>query len=454
MNYKNGKNNERGKPFSTKMIPGILELASRTKYGMTSRNVPIYLFRPLNPKLSPCIVGCSKFSTTNVLALVDIPAWSSNSLSRGHLSRILGPCGDLKSEQEGLIHQYSTGTWKNTLFKSPSVQRDILRGITFNIDPRGCEDIDDVFTFGDDGYFYITISDVSEWTKANPEIYEKASRMGQTLYSNGKVVRPMLPFQKECSLLPLQSRLGISLRCKITETGVENISFHSTQIVNNESYTYDDVGKSIYAPKLREIVRKISGLDTDDTHEWVAQCMIFYNIEVAKILQRKQEGLLRIHEKPNVEKMERYTKYGADISYLAFKSAKYVHASHPNPHHWGLKTPLYCHATSPIRRFADIVNQMVLKGDSVPDLDIELLNELSKNAKRYERESFFMETLLTNSRRSIEGIALNDHRIWVPEWKRIISCKHTKPDGTRGTLHFSLDMNQTTWKRRMVFRFE
>ena len=436
------------------MIPGILELASRTKYGMTSRNVPIHLFRPLNPKLSPCIVGCSKISNTNVLALADIPAWSSSSLTRGTLNRILGPCGDFDAEQAALFHLYSTGNWNNTLFKTPKTERDILKGITFNIDPKGCQDIDDVFTFGDDGYFYITIADVAEWTKENPEIFQKASRKGQTLYSDGFPVSPLLPFQKECSLLPLRVRLGISLRCKITDNGVERVSFHPTQIVNNETYTYDDIGKSIYAPKLRDIVRKISGVDTDDTHEWVAQCMIFYNMEVAKILKKKKEGLLRIHESPDIHKMNLYARLGADATYLAFKSAKYAPASHPNPNHWGLKTPLYCHATSPIRRFADIVNQMVLKGDSVPDFDIDLLNELSKHAKQYERDSFFLESLRNLKIHSVDGIALSDHRIWVPEWKRIITCKHTKLDGTRGEVRFSLDMNQTTWKRRMVFRFD
>jgi hypothetical protein len=40
----------------------------------------------------------------------------------------------------------------------------------------------------------------------------------------------------------------------------------------------------------------------------------------------------------------------------------------------------------------------------------------------------------------------------VPGWKRMVSCKN-EAEGKRGTLHFSLDMNQPTWKKRMVFRF-
>jgi exoribonuclease R len=163
----------------SKMIPGILELASRTKYGMTSRNVPLYLFRPLNTKLSKCIVGCSHISTTNVLALVEVPDWITTTLTRGHLVRLLGPCGDFKAEREALIHQYSTTTWKKDLkFKTPSLDRHQIQGISFNIDPHGCEDIDDVFTIGDDGYYYITIADVAEWILENSNYERSRTRKG------------------------------------------------------------------------------------------------------------------------------------------------------------------------------------------------------------------------------------------------------------------------------------
>ena len=148
------------------MIPGILELTSRTKYGMTSRNVPLYLFRPLNQQLAPCIVGCSKLSTTNVIALVNVPKWDDNKLPRGNLDRILGNCGDFKAEEEALKYQYRKQGWSPGItisIPSPQPERHTITGISFNIDPEGCRDIDDVFTIGDDGYFYITIADVSEW---------------------------------------------------------------------------------------------------------------------------------------------------------------------------------------------------------------------------------------------------------------------------------------------------
>jgi len=437
------------------MIPGILELASRTKYGMTSRNVPLYLFRPLNTKLSPCIVGCSHISTTNVIALVEVPEWNTRTLTRGVLSRIIGECGNFVAEREGLIHQYSTTTWKKDLkFVTPSFDRTQIKGISFNIDPANCKDIDDVFTIGDDGYYYITIADVSEWVKVNPTVYGLAHEKAQTLYDDGAVVRPMIPFEAECSLIPRNHRLGVSLRFQIMDDEVVGLNFEKTLIVNHESYTYNSIQTSVYAPRLRKVSQILSGKDSLDSHKWVESLMVFYNTEAAKVLREKGQGILRIHDEPDMEKLEKYKALGVSAEVLAMKSARYVPATHPNPTHYGLGTDVYCHASSPIRRFADVVNQFVLKGEDAPDYDVETLNERCSNIKKYERDMFFLQQLRDSKVRSQDGITLNDHRIWIPEWKRIITCKNEFPEGTKGRIYFSLDMNQSTWKKRMVFRFE
>ena len=437
------------------MIPGILELASRTKYGMTSRNVPLYLFRPLNSKFPSCIVGCSQLSSTNVLALVEVPAWNTESLTRGHLVRVLGNCGNFDAEEDALVHQYSTSVWKKDLkFVRPDVERRLVQGVSFNIDPPGCEDIDDVFTIGDDGYYYITIADVAEWMKCNMNVYDMAHQNAQTLYKNGKPTRPMIPFQHECSLNPQTHRLGVSLRFQIMDDEVIGTMFMKTLLVNGESYTYDNIQTSVYVPELRRVYRILSGQDSLDSHKWVESLMIFYNTQAAKVLLKKGQGILRVHEEPDIEKLEKYKALGVSAEVLAMKSAKYVPASTPNPVHYGLQTPLYCHASSPIRRFADIVNQFVLKGEDAPECNLELLNERSKELKKYERDAFFLKQLEQRRTWFVHGITLNDHRVWVPDWKRIVTCKNAFPEGTKGILHFSLDMTQSTWKKRMVFRFK
>ena len=436
------------------MIPGILELASRTKYGMTSRNVPLYLFRPLNQTLSPCIVGCSKFSTANVLALVDVPKWETNKLTRGNLTRIIGKCGDFQAEKEAVTYQYRKKSWgPNITIHVPDIsqERHHIAGVSFNIDPPGCVDIDDVFTIGSDGYYYITIADVAEWMKLNPVILRKAHELGQTLYSpEGRILQPMVPFQDSCSLDVLKQRLGVSLRFRLDDARPTDIQFLKTSIINHTTYSYDSIYESEYLPQLKHVVECL-GCDSMNSHDWVAQLMIFYNIEAAKVLKQKGQGILRVHAEPDIDKLEQFEKLGADTKFLAFKSAKYVPAT-SNERHWGLNSDVYCHATSPIRRFADIINQFVLKDEQPPDADIYMLNQNTKELKQYARDMFFLEQLNTKDRR-VYGVVLNDHRVWVPAWKRIVTCKNTEVDGTKGTLYFSLDMNQPTWKRRMVFKF-
>ena len=435
-------------------IPGVLELTSRTKYGMTSRNVPLYLFRPLNQTLNPCIVGCSKSYSTNVLAVVDVPKWETQTLTRAFLDRVIGLCGDFQAEEEALVCQYRKQGWSTGItisIPNPPTDRRIITGVTFNIDPAGCSDIDDVFTIGDDGYYYITIADVANWMKYNPEFLRKAQEIGQTMYSiDGSILQPMIPFQNDCSLNPNVERLGVSLRFKIVDSNVTDIQFLKTLVTNNESYTYESFYSSNYVDTLKHVVKTL-GCESSDSHDWVAQLMIFYNIEAAKVLKERGQGILRTHSPPDIEKLETFKSIGVDVEFLAFKSATYVPATSVGSH-WGLKTDVYCHATSPIRRFADIVNQYVLKGETPPPVDIDLLNTQMRDMKKYSRDMFFLTQLKTTNR-TVSAVTLNDHRVWVPEWKRIVTCKNTETSGTRGLLHFSLDMNQSTWKRRMVFKF-
>jgi len=440
------------------MIPGILRLNSNTKYGMTSKHSPLYLFNPLDKTLGPCIVGSSESDlSSNVLALIIVEHWETQKLTRGQLIRIIGKCGDLKSEESALLHQYSKFTWKKIKDDAIIIPSDegytYVAGISFNVDPVGCIDIDDTIIIGDDGYTYIAIADVASWMIVNPTIFKKALSIGQTLYNNGTVVSPLLPIQELCSLIPGKKRRSIALKFKWNGHSITDISFEKILFVNSMSYTYDTIYKSKYASFLQELTTFIANRQINDPHEWIEQLMIFYNNEAAKVLVKNNQGLLRSQLEPDIEKYEIYHKLGADLEFLANKSAFYTHTSDGGKH-WGLSKEYYCHATSPIRRFADIVNQMVLRGDTTPIINIELLNKLGTNAKKYEREIFFLNKILTTKNRSVSGIILNDHRIWIPLWKRIITCKNNSVLGRHGTVKYSLDMDQHTWKRKMIFRFE
>lgn len=440
------------------MISGVLRLNSKIKYGMTSRNVPIYLFNPLDRKYSDCIVGCSKKDvTSNVLALVNVDHWETDKLTRGTLVKVLGNCGEMEAEETALFYQYCGPSWKHfdtSSIITPSFDcYETVHGFTFNVDPEGCIDIDDTVTIGDDGYMYITIADVASWMNVNPHIFNTAYKIGQTLYKRGKVVSPLIPIEKECSLLPNETRHGIALKFKWSNKTISDISFQKVEIVNNKSFTYDSIYKSEYSTILKELSSALVGYELTDSHDWIEQLMIFYNTECAKRLIETKTGLLRTQDEPDIEKLKTYSRLGPDVEFLANKSAYYVNASSPKKH-WGFNDNYYCHATSPIRRFADIVNQMVLADYPLYPFDIAMINERNQCLKKYERDMFFLFQVLNSKKREIDGIVLSGHRIWVPEWKRIVTCKNNSNAGEHGLLKYSVDMNQPTWKKRMVFRFE
>jgi len=436
-------------------VVGVLELNSKYKYGMSSRNVPSYLFRPLDKTLGLCIVGCSKQKTTsNVLAVITVNHWETSKLTVGHLQEIFGECGDFEAERKALLCHYSVRPWKKwkqELIYPNKSEHVFVEGYAFNVDPEGCRDIDDCVLIGHDGYIYIVIADVAYWVHDNLELFKIASVVGQTLYNDGKVVAPLLPFEEECSLLPGKLRRGLALKFK-WDGKISDVSFKKISFINVESFTYDTIYKSDHSVLLRNISSYLAETLVEDSHEWVEQLMLFYNCEAAKVLVERNRGLLRSQAEPDIEKLEQYKVLGVDVQFLANKSAIYVHSG-SKANHWGLQKEYYCHATSPIRRFADIVNQLALRGDKEIEFSIDLLNYRSSMSKKYERDMFFLTKVMENTR-TVQGIALNDHRVWVPAWKRLITCKNTAKAGSVGNVKYSLFMSESTWKRRMHFRFE
>jgi exoribonuclease R len=151
--------------------------------------------------------------------------------------------------------------------------------------------------------------------------------------------------------------------------------------------------------------------------------------------------------------MERYQSICPEASRLAESSAVYQSFTDRTPH-WGLKVDSYAHTTSPIRRWADVHNQMVLLGLD-PSEPIESLNALNKATKKYERDLFFLTQLQTP--RVMVGTVLEvleeKSKVWVTDWQRTVTVRTTEFEvGTQVVLDYYLDMNQPTWKTRMVLR--
>ena len=302
---------------------------------MTSRNVPMYLFRPLNPKQPLFVVGCSQPNLyVNLLALVE-PYDMNQRIPRGNIVQILGPCGDWNAERKAI-------QWTHRPHKPPKIDGGLtppsgegrldLRGFrTLHVDPPGCVDVDDCITFMDNG-FAVTIADVGAWVAANP-VLEAFAAQGETLYEGGRAVRPLFPIELSegtFSLLLGEDRFGVSI---IYENGKH--PYWTRSIVRvTESYTYEDVWQM---RELKLAAQCAKGwMVGDDPHEWIESLMVCYNSFMAEELIRVSKGVFRGHSGPNVERMERYQSICPEASRLAESSAVYQSFTDRTPH-WGIE---------------------------------------------------------------------------------------------------------------------
>lgn len=461
------------------LLPGVLETNSKYIYGHTSRGAKIFLFHPHDRKYPPFRVGSTcRDMSKNQLGLVEFMDWNeTDSFPRGNLLRLLGTCGEKKAELEALTYQYSSPKLAKQLFDIEDVDskdRVSLDGYTFNIDPDGCKDIDDVLTLkqiSDTKWqFVITISDVAAHIVAGSEGDKHAYSLGETLYQNSEAIVPMLPHilsEMALSLRPKEQHLGISLFCTWdTQTKKLEIGdFQETVFTNHESYTYDTIYKTTAFPLsiLEDIASLLHESHTSDSHEWVAECMILYNKQVAQKLLEKKVGLLRTHKPANLDLLQQWTSIHPDLQALAYEAAKYEPAGE-NQIHAGLGGVPYCHASSPIRRYADLVNQRYLKAilhgstiEPVQQSVADHLNTIQKRMRSYQRSLFFLEQLMEKNTGSVEGLVISSTeektKVYIPQWKHSIRIEPGQYTlGQKINIDYYVDLQKPHWDSRVVFR--
>jgi len=462
-----------------RFIPGVLELKSKYVYGHTSRGAKIYLFHPHDRKYPPFRVGSNCRNTeTNQLGLIELMDWDEfETTPRGNLLRILGPCGSFQAEKEALLYQFSNPKKAAELFdisEDTETKRELLEGYTFNIDPDDCMDIDDILTLkqisSKEWNFIITIADVAAHIKEGSPGDKHAYSLGQTLYQNGEAAVPMLPSalsEMALSLRPKETHVGVSLFC-IWNTDTKCLSvgdFRETVFQSNAKYTYDTIYKSQEVPIqiLEDIASFLKGSPTPDSHEWIAEFMILYNKQVAQKLLEYKVGLLRTHKEADKERLQQLTALHPDLNVLAYKSAKYEPTAE-NLIHASLGSVPYCHATSPLRRYADLVNQRALKAilkgspqSPIPLQTAEHLNTIQKKLRNYERCLFFLETIAETPSGSVDALVVfsteEKIKLYVPSWKQMIKVSNQHLAlGEKVRIDYYADFQKPHWDERIVFR--
>jgi hypothetical protein len=146
---------------------------------------------------------------------------------------------------------------------------------------------------------------------------------------------------------------------------------------------------------------------------------------------------------------------------LAYEAATFCLATEEDTRHFGLsEVDAYAYASSPIRRYCDLVNQRILKGASaaVQQETVDALNRRQKQAKAFSRDLFFMGQLASESKVQ-EGLIVAHTekavKAYVQAWKRCVKIKciqELPPLGSLVTLEWLCDYQKPNWKEKIIFR--
>ncbi|MCB1693008.1 MAG: ribonuclease R [Pseudomonadales bacterium] len=323
--------------------------------------------------------------------------------------------------------------------------REDLRAIPFvTIDGEDARDFDDAVyceikkTGG--WRLFVAIADVSHYVKVGSALDQSAFDRGTSVYFPQYVV-PMLPEKLSnglCSLKPDVDRLTVVCEMTISASGrVSGYTFYEATIHSAARLTYTQVARFLSDPgaeafaepvaenlaNLHSLYRTLAtvrdargALEFDSTelqfsfdaegnvagiqprarnaaHRLIEECMLCANVSAARFIARhKMNGLYRVHEPPDIEKVEylreflamfgvqleggemptpedfqavidrlRSRKNGHVLQMALLRSMNQAVYQPENKGHFGLNYSEYTHFTSPIRRYPDLLVHRLIK---------------------------------------------------------------------------------------------
>lgn len=360
-------------------------------------------------------------------------------------------------------------------------RRDMREATTFTIDPLTAKDFDDALSveYLENGQIEIGIhiADVSHYVRPDSALDQEARSRSTSVYLVDRVC-PMLPERisnELCSLRPNEDKLTFSAVFTLDPKSyqIRKRWFGRTVTHSDRRFTYEeaqevlDTGKGDFKEELQlldKIGKKYRArrfkngaidfatnevrfkLDEDgtplsvyikeriDTNMLIEEFMLLANREVATFMVKKAERLktlipfvFRIHDDPDIEKVEELARFAAALGYemdlssplsiaksytellskadedpmvkmlspIAIRTmAKAVYTTE-NIGHYGLGFENYTHFTSPIRRYADVLVHRILyanlENGSLYKANPMKLEETCKHISNQERKAVTAE---------------------------------------------------------------
>lgn len=377
---------------------------------------------------------------------------------------------------------------------------DFREKVFFTIDGEDAKDLDDAICVSKNSSgtynLIVSIADVSHYVKEESELDREAILRGTSIYMMDRVI-PMLPKELSngiCSLNAHEDRLSLSVIMEIDKNGKvissdirksvinvkermsytnvyriirqisgDNLSEEELESINRYSHYFEQFSTMAELAQILKNKRKKDGaLDLDIpeskiilnengiavevkkyeinfANEIIEQFMLIANEVVAeKFYWLESPFIYRIHEAPDIEKVEELNKFLFNIGYkvkyskdclhsksfaevleqikgkpeervvsnLILRTLKLARYDATNKGHFGIASRFYCHFTSPIRRYPDLyIHRIISKYiDCNYNVDDEILSKYSEQAVNYAERSSEREKIAQKVERDSEDI--------------------------------------------------
>ena len=290
-------------------------------------------------RFNPWVDNVSFIVNTNLTSKID--RWAKVHPETGELMEVYGPVGNKETEIRMLLYHFNIRPCRYPLYNLPKLNYDTDVISVFSVDNPGTLDMDDALNVIELGvnHYKVGVHITNVVEHINDELYNWALQQGSSAYFNE--TQGMLPpdlAQNHLSLIEFQPRKCLTLWIEYKEGQVVDLSHDVNTVINKNRLNYDNF--EMVCPDEYHILKVISKEELPE--DIVAWTMVQYNKYFAELLINRKIGLLR----SNSEKG---------------KTAFYTLPTKDNVHHnFGCN---YTHMTSPIRRFADLYNQMCFFGN-------------------------------------------------------------------------------------------
>ena len=369
----------------------------------------------------------------------------------------------------------------------------------FTIDGEDAKDLDDAISIAEnkDGTFTlgVHIADVSYYVREGSSLDKEAIYRGTSVYMLDRVI-PMLPFELSngiCSLNAGEDRFTISVIMNIDENGRviktnifkgiinvrERMSYTNVQKIldgkdkkvldryKNYINEFKNMEKLAKILKNRRIADGYLNLNLPETHiildengkpieikpyetkfanEIIEQFMLTANEEIAETFNSYNAPFIyRIHEIPDLEKVEELNKTLFDFGYsikvkddkvspkefarvlkdikgkdeekliskLILRTLRLAKYDAENKGHFGIASKYYCHFTSPIRRYPDLFIHRIISNyldrNSKEILTNKKIVKYRKQAEEYAKISSERERVAQNAEREAESMKMAEY---------------------------------------------